>query len=1139
MLFLLTTILFVSSRTSAQEPYAVLSDGNTVLTFYYDGQKTERGGMSIGPFSRYNDASWFAQNESITSVVFDDSFASCTSITSTANWFSYCSNLTTITGIGNLKTDNVTDMNGMFRACSKLTSLDLSGFNTENVTDMGIMFSGCSCLTSLNVSGFKTDKVTNMGSMFRGCYGLTSLDVSRFNTENVTNMCAMFESCANLSSLNLSNFNTSKVDEMADLFRYCSNIEEIDVSSFDTHNVTSMGGIFWFCKKLKELNLSNFDTRNLKKAGAMFQECSVLEQVVFGENFTTESFSDMENDYIGFAKTPALKSIKIMRDVPVMASKAFIGVGSKSDPVVLYVPEEYISNYESQFKNGKYCEGYFTLKSYTENGEDEGIPDTPDVDPSTPAFNNKKIQAITRETSSGTERGEISYDSEGRVVKFSITDTDPAHSPSSAVYNYSYSDNTINISREGTNENRSYTIANGRVESSSATGDAGYNESTTYKYNSDKTISEVLIKSSESGTGTYVSQVDFSWAGSNLTSIVTYWGKEGSTLKEDQKMTMTYNDLTSEPLLHAWFGLINTTNEVNLPDGMLAKKFNLLAIYPYLGTLPQNLYSEFNYDESGDVSNYTYSYETNSNGDIVKVTIVRGKRTTVFTFEWGDSSELVDPVDNSFTIGDLKYTNTDGSNVSVAAANTSISGSLQIPSMVRNEGSMYNVTSIAESGFEGCTGISSVTIPASITTIGDKGFYGCSGLTELTVNIKEPISISESVFSGVDKKKCVLNVPENCGDKYREAAGWKEFWLVAAAGETIVDGITYEVESDGTATIISANHSADGHYEIPSAVIIGGEEYPVTGIASNAFYGCTDMTAVTIPASIKAIGDYAFAGCENLMEVYCESTTPIDLSKAFSRGINKTIRRAVTQFSGVNFDLCKLYVPYGYESLYRDAEGWKDFKNIIGVHGFTDPAITVTAKNYTRKYGEDNPAFDFDTVGAALDGTPELSCVADKTSDVGSYEIIIKKGSVQNYNDTYVAGTLTVTKAELKVIAPNATREQYEDNPEFVITYEGWLNGDDENVLTEKPTATTSATKDSEQGEYAIVVSGGQAKNYELVYVNGILKVTESTGIDGILSDGHTYDVYNLQGHKVRNQVTSLDDLPTGVYIVNGRKVVK
>ena len=743
MLFLLTTILFVSSRTSAQEPYAVLSDDNTVLTFYYDGQKTERNGMDVGPFSRYNDASWFAQHESITSVVFDASFASCTSITSTAYWFSYC-DMTTITGIGNLNTDNVTDMSGMFRDCSKLTSLDLSGFktdnvtdmslmfmgcrsltsldlssfntenvtdmsalfrectnltsvileglktdkvtnmarmfmycrgltsidlngfktdnvtdmsgmfwdctnltsldvsrfNTKNVTDMGLMFSGCSGLTSLNVSGFKTDNVTDMGSMFYGCYGLTSLDVSRFNTENVTDMNSMFQSCANLSSLNLSNFNTSKVNGMSNLFQWCSNIEKIDVSSFDTHNVTGMCGIFWGCKKLKELNLSNFDTRNLKKAGAMFQDCSVLEQVIFGENFTTESFSDMDNDFIGFANTPALKSIKIMRDVPVMASKAFIKVGSKSNPVILYVPKEYLSNYESQFKNGKYCEGYFTLKSYTENGEDEGIPDTPDVDPSTPVFNNKKIQAITRETSSGTERGEISYDSEGRVVKFSITDTDPAHSPSSAVYNYSYSDNTINISREGTNENRSYTIANGRVESSSATGDAGYNESTTYKYNSDKTISEVLIKSSESGTDTYVSQVDFSWAGSNLTSIVTYWGKEGSTLKEDQKMTMTYNDLTSEPLLHAWFGLINTTNEVNLPDGMLAKKFNLLAIYPYLGTLPQNLYSEFNYDESGDVSNYTYSYETNSNGDIVKVTIVRGKRTTVFTFEWGDSSDI-------------------------------------------------------------------------------------------------------------------------------------------------------------------------------------------------------------------------------------------------------------------------------------------------------------------------------------------------------------------------------------------------------------------------------------------------------------------------------------------------------------------
>ena len=142
-----------------------------------------------------------------------------------------------------------------------------------------------------------------------------------------------------------------------------------------------------------------------------------------------------------------------------------------------------------------------------------------------------------------------------------------------------------------------------------------------------------------------------------------------------------------------------------------------------------------------------------------------------------------------------------------------------------------------------------------------------------------------------------------------------------------------------------------------------------------------------------------------------------------------------------------------------------------------------------------------------------------------------------NYNDTYVNGTLTITKAPLTVKVENVTREQYVENPEFVITYTGWKVGDDESVLTKKPTATTTATKDSPVGEYAIVVSGGEAQNYEFSYQNGVLTVTASTGIYEI-SIARPVDVYNMQGNKVRTKATTLEGLPQGVYIVNGRKVL-
>ena len=165
---------FTVEGVAEPEPYAVLNEDNTVLTFYYDDQKAARNGMDVGPFSGYpDDQTWYAQRESITSVVFDTSFAGCTTLTSTAYWFYGLKNLTSITGISNLRTDNVTNMGGMFADCQKLTSLDLGSFKTDNVTNMKAMFDGCSILTSIYVSSeWTTASVTEGSNMFRYCTNL-------------------------------------------------------------------------------------------------------------------------------------------------------------------------------------------------------------------------------------------------------------------------------------------------------------------------------------------------------------------------------------------------------------------------------------------------------------------------------------------------------------------------------------------------------------------------------------------------------------------------------------------------------------------------------------------------------------------------------------------------------------------------------------------------------------------------------------------------------------------------------------------------------------------------------------------------------------------------------------------------------
>ena len=233
------------------EPYAVLSSDNQTLTFYYDDQKQARGGMTVGAFNDYTERPWNDQASTITSVVFDESFANCTSITRTVDWFLECSNLTSITGLNNLKTDSVTSMAAMFYGCSSLTSLDLSSFNTANVTDMGAMFLNCTGLTSVNVSSFDTRNVTTMQSMFQYCSALPSVDLSNFNTDNVTSMQSMFDHCFALESLDLSNFNTEKVTSMSWMFVYDRSLAKVYVGDgWTTANVTESTEMFYDCRNL-------------------------------------------------------------------------------------------------------------------------------------------------------------------------------------------------------------------------------------------------------------------------------------------------------------------------------------------------------------------------------------------------------------------------------------------------------------------------------------------------------------------------------------------------------------------------------------------------------------------------------------------------------------------------------------------------------------------------------------------------------------------------------------------------------------------------------------------------------------------------------------------------------------------------
>ncbi|HYH58381.1 MAG TPA: MBG domain-containing protein [Thermoleophilaceae bacterium] len=152
--------------------------------------------------------------------------------------------------------------------------------------------------------------------------------------------------------------------------------------------------------------------------------------------------------------------------------------------------------------------------------------------------------------------------------------------------------------------------------------------------------------------------------------------------------------------------------------------------------------------------------------------------------------------------------------------------------------------------------------------------------------------------------------------------------------------------------------------------------------------------------------------------------------------------------------------------------------------------ITVTAADKTKAYGNDDPALTHDiTSGSLVDGDT-LTGTLDRDSgeDVGAYDITQGTlGASDNYDLTFAAGELTVTKRPLTVTADDKTKAYGNDDPALThgITSGSLVDGD---------TLTGAVDRDSGEdvGAYAItrgtLDAGG---NYDLTFINGDLTITK------------------------------------------------
>ena len=97
------------------------------------------------------------------------------------------------------------------------------------------------------------------------------------------------------------------------------------------------------------------------------------------------------------------------------------------------------------------------------------------------------------------------------------------------------------------------------------------------------------------------------------------------------------------------------------------------------------------------------------------------------------------------------------------------------------------------------------------------------------------------------------------------------------------------------------------------------------------------------------------------------------------------------------------------------------------------------------------------------------------------------------YNDTSITKSFHVDKKVLTITAENKRKYERDPNPILTFTYSGFVFGEDESVILNAPIISTTALLNSPNGDYPIYVSGGQAANYSMSYVDGVLTVNPKT----------------------------------------------
>lgn len=215
------------------------------------------------------------------------------------------------------------------------------------------------------------------------------------------------------------------------------------------------------------------------------------------------------------------------------------------------------------------------------------------------------------------------------------------------------------------------------------------------------------------------------------------------------------------------------------------------------------------------------------------------------------------------------------------------------------------VESINRYAFEGCTGLTSIELPASLKSIESSAFSNCTNIQNVVSHIRKPFRIS--AFPAEVLSTATLTVPYGRTLLYRSASGWN-FQTIKEMDGTYEESTfiqfadsltkvfcvkTWDENKDGElslyeASLVTSLKNISIAYDIvsfdelkyfenlsdigtafQSRTNLSSITLPnsVTAIGTKAFYGCKALTSIQLPDSLESIGEYAFHNCSALASI--------------------------------------------------------------------------------------------------------------------------------------------------------------------------------------------------------------------------------------------------------------------------------